>query len=124
MYVIQKFHNNAWCDAFVSQDVEEVKHQLRQFSLLDPDNAYRMRNVPDPVSGTRYVTAEGAMIVQVVFDTGGHRYAYACPVGESYKIGDRVAVPANFVSPDGGEAVIVGVGTDYGGELSVIKGKL
>jgi hypothetical protein len=119
----QRGAGQGWTDlGEPTSDIEEAKHILRKLSVDDPGTAFRMvpRAEPSPL---RYVDDAGRTIVQVEFEPAGRRYAYAWGGTDTIRIGDAVRVPANWVSTDGGFATVVGVGSEFSGELAVIEEK-
>lgn len=48
------------------------------------------------------------------------RYAYRWRGAEPLKLGDRVQLPGNWVSPDGWEATVTGFGTTYQGSIEAV----
>lgn len=118
----QKGAGQGWTDLHTASDAEEAKAILKDLSVRDQNTAFRMVSCPDPTP-LRYNDSEGRLIIQVEFEQGGRRYAYAWGGKDGIKIGDTVRVPANWVSQDGGAATVVDVGSEFPGELTVVYQK-
>lgn len=120
-FIIQTFHDGRWQDAIHSNDIEEAKHLLRQISLVDqPESAHKLVNRPDPV----FADAQGRQLVQVEFEPNGRAYTYSWPrTWEPLAVGDVVHTPPNVVSPDGGVATVVQLGSGWAGNTAEIEGR-
>lgn len=127
-WIVQGFYaqsgpGKGWTDLSATEDTEEAKHILKRLGMDDPNTAFRMVRGPATIP-VRYIDDAGRTIVQVEFEPGGRRYAYAWGGADTIRIGDTVKVPANWVSTDGGTAKVVDVGSEFAGELAVIEEKV
>lgn len=67
---------------------------------------------------------QGQQIVQVSFPASYKTYCYTAPDGVTLAVGDLVRVPGNQVNPEGSNALVRRLGSEYCGEIAQLVRKI
>jgi len=99
-------------------NVKVLEHKVERLTS-ERDSAREMAAQRSGSSaGVRKETVMGFQIVEV------SGYAYEWTGKEKLRVGDRVKLPGNWVSPSGWEGVVGRLGSDYTGKMARVVRKL